>query len=62
MNHGSELAKKGFRQRAGDILDKWAPLFLEDLARRHWAFQGPYSLLYISSNDGKFLNLPTTLS
>ena len=53
MNQGSELAKKGFRQRAGDILDKWAPLFLEDLARRHWAFQGPYSLLYISSNDGK---------
>jgi hypothetical protein len=54
MNQGSELTKKGFRQRASDILDKWSPLFLEDLPRRHWAFQGHYSLLYVSSNDGKF--------
>ncbi|KIM45627.1 hypothetical protein M413DRAFT_442284 [Hebeloma cylindrosporum] len=51
VNPGSELARKGFRQRAIDILEKWAPLFLEDLPRRRWAFQGPYSLLYISSHD-----------
>ena len=54
MNPGSELAMKEFCQRASDILDKWAPLLLEGLSHRHWAFQGDFSLLYISANDGDF--------
>jgi hypothetical protein len=54
MNSASELERKGFCQRASDILDKWAPLLLEGLPHRHWAFQGGLSLLYISANDGDF--------
>jgi len=48
------LAKKGFCQRASNILDKWAPLFLGDIPYRHWALQGRYSLRYIPSSDGEF--------
>jgi hypothetical protein len=44
---------KGFCQRASEILDKWAPLFLENLPSRRWAIQGNY-LRYIPSDEGDF--------
>ncbi|KAF8965551.1 hypothetical protein BDZ97DRAFT_1811241 [Flammula alnicola] len=56
LKHLSEMkyptvGRKCFCRRAKDILEKWHPLFLENLPRRHWTFQGPYSMVYVSGSD-----------
>jgi hypothetical protein len=56
-----EVDFRHVRPRASDILVKWALLLLEGRPHRHWAFRGDLCLLYISANDGEFLNHSITI-
>lgn len=44
-----------FRERARTLVEKWKPLLLADVHKRHWMRQGPTTLEYVPDCSGKHL-------
>ncbi|KAF8196559.1 hypothetical protein BJ912DRAFT_955651 [Pholiota molesta] len=51
MRYAPNSEESRLCKRAKDILEKWHPLFLEDLPHRHWAFKGSLCVGYVPTND-----------
>ena len=42
-----------FKERACALVDKWEPLLLSDLPKRHWMRRGVATLEYVPDSSGQ---------
>lgn len=42
-----------FKERARTLVEKWEPLLLSDLPKRHWMHRGVATLEYVPDSSGQ---------